>query len=295
MGKEKCNGQKCPKGKYMAAECNATSDIVCEICPRHTFSGQENRMKQCLPCMECSQNNNLVMVKECEADENTECRCKPGYYCTHPSNSNCDHCSPVSKCPPGKGVSFKHTFQSDTVCKPCPEGTYSDVEDYESVCKNHTSCDDFGRDVKVPGTSTSDAVCGHFKPCTTSCSWLLPAGLWTGVVVTAFIVFLVLFIIYWRNKRRSETSEIFLSQISPVLPPDILKYPADFDMEKCVECDKQKAENYTEMDSCIQCDGVISMKSVSGKYSQITAANGYTDNMYHSAYHSQPQESEWND
>lgn len=30
------------------------------------------------------------------------------------------------------------TFQSDTVCKPCPEGTYSDVEDYESVCKNHT-------------------------------------------------------------------------------------------------------------------------------------------------------------
>lgn len=55
------------------------------------------------------------------------------------------------------------------------------------------------------------------------------------------------------------------------------------------------AENYTEMDSCIQCDGVMSMKRVSGKYSQITAANGYTDNMYHSAYHSQPQESEWND
>lgn len=55
------------------------------------------------------------------------------------------------------------------------------------------------------------------------------------------------------------------------------------------------AENYTEMDSCIQCDGVMSMKSMSEKCCQITAANGYTEKMYHSTYHSQPQESEWND
>ncbi|KAL0171789.1 hypothetical protein M9458_032100, partial [Cirrhinus mrigala] len=47
---------------------------------------------------------NMEIVKECEADKNTECRCKPGYFCTHKSDSQCDYCSPVTMCPPGKGV-----------------------------------------------------------------------------------------------------------------------------------------------------------------------------------------------
>ncbi|XP_077072301.1 tumor necrosis factor receptor superfamily member 5 [Siphateles boraxobius] len=284
---------KCPKGKYLDATCNATSVPECKTCPRDTFTDEENNMKQCRACRECTSNSNLEMVKECEADKNTECKCKRGYYCTQISDSHCDHCSPVSKCPPGKGVAKHYTFQSNTVCRSCPEGTYSDVEDYDSSCKNHTSCEDLGRNIEVPGTSNSDVVCGPIKTCTTSCSWVLPASLWAGIIVTALIVLLVLFIMYWRNKHQSKRSEICLRPISPELPPDILKYPADFDMEKCAECDKHKDENYTDVDS-IQCDGVISMK-MSENYSQPTAANKYTDSSYHSLYQSQPQESEWND
>ncbi|XP_067304544.1 tumor necrosis factor receptor superfamily member 5 isoform X2 [Pseudorasbora parva] len=243
-------------------------------------------------CRKCPKGSNLEMVKECKADKNTECKCKVGYYCTQQSDFYCDHCIPVSKCPPGKGVDIQHTNLKDTVCAPCPKGTYSDVEDFVSRCKNHTRCDDFNRNLDVPGTSKSDVVCGDFKPCATSCSWLLPASLWTGIVVTVVIVFLVLFIMYWRNKRHSQISEISLSPVSPVLPPDILKYPADFDLEKCAKCDKHKAESYTDMDSSIQCDGVMPM--LSEKYTESTAANGYTGSTYH-LYQSQPQESEWND
>ncbi|XDV40457.1 hypothetical protein PO909_009541 [Leuciscus waleckii] len=285
---------KCPKGKYLDTKCNATSDPVCVTCPRHTFTDQENNMKECRACRECTSNSNLEMVKECEPDKNTECKCKQGYYCTHRSDSHCDHCKIVSTCPPGKGVTSQHTFQSDTVCSPCLKGTYSDVEDYLSSCKNHTRCEDLGRDILSPGTSKSDAVCGPIKTCTTSCSWVLPASLWAGIIVTVLIVFLVLFIMYWRNKHQSKRSEISLSPNSPVLPPDILKYPADFDMERCVECDKHKAENYTDMESSIQCDGVMSMM-MSEKYCQSTAANGYTDSTHQPLYQSQPQESEWND
>ncbi|KAK7147184.1 hypothetical protein R3I94_009892 [Phoxinus phoxinus] len=255
-------------------------------------------MEKCRACRECTSNSNLVMVKKCEADKNTECKCKQGYYCSQTSDFHCDHCNPVATCPPGKGVARPYTYQTDTVCSPCPAGTYSDVNDYVSSCKNYTSCDDLGRNIEDPGTSVSDVVCGPIQTCrpTTSCSWVLPASLWAGIVVTALIVFLVLFIMYWRNKHQSKRSEISLSPISPVLPPDILKYPADFDMEKCAECDKHKAENYTDMDSSIQCDGVMPMM-MSEKYSQSTAANGYTDShsTYHSLYQSQPQESEWND
>ncbi|XP_073703349.1 tumor necrosis factor receptor superfamily member 3 [Garra rufa] len=295
MGEMKCS--KCPKGKYMFS-CNATLQSVCEVCPRHTFIDQENNMSRCRSCRECSSTSNMEMVKECEADKNTECRCKPGFYCKHISDSQCDYCSPVSTCLPGSGVISLHTYQTDTVCRPCLEGTYSDVDDYVSSCKNYTSCDDLGRELKVPGTSQSDAVCGKLNPCTTTCSWLLPASLWTGIVITALIVFLILFIIYWRNKRQSKRLEISLNHISPVLPPDILKYPVDCDVEKHAECQQltHLVGNYQDMDSSIQCDGFTPTMTMSEKYSHSAAANGYTDSiMCHSTYQSEPQESEWND
>lgn len=281
----------------MLARCNATSNTVCETCPRRTFIDQENKLTQCRACRECSSTSNMEVVKECEVDKNTQCGCKPGYYCPHISDSHCDYCSQVSTCPPGEGVAIRHTFLKDTVCSPCPEGTYSDVNDYVSSCKNYTSCDDLGRQLKVPGTSQSDVVCGNFKACTTSCSWLLPASLWAGIVITALIVFLILFIIYWRNKRQSKRLEISLSHISPVLPPDILKYPADCDVERHVERLQltHLVGNDPDMDS-IQCDGFLPTMTASEKYSHSAAANGYTDCILcPSNYQSEPQESEWND
>ncbi|KAG1948019.1 tumor necrosis factor receptor superfamily member 5 isoform X2 [Pimephales promelas] len=283
---------KCPKGSYLDVKCNGISNPVCKTCPRHTFTDEENNMKECRACRECTSNSNLELVKECAADKNTECKCKPRYYCPHAvSDSHCDHCSPVSTCLPGKGVTHQYTFQRDTVCKPCPEGTYSDVEDHISSCKNHTSCEDLGRKIEVAGTSTSDVVCG---PIQTACSWVLPASLWAGIIVTALIVFLVLFIMYWRNKHHSKRSEISSNPILPMLPPDILKHPADFDMEICAECDKHKADNYTDMDSGITCKGDMPMM-MSAKYSQSTAEKEYTERRHDSLYPSQPQESEWND
>ncbi|KAK2902889.1 hypothetical protein QQF64_010246 [Cirrhinus molitorella] len=295
MGEIKCS--KCPKGTYMRS-CNATTlHPVCEVCPRRTFIDQENHMSQCLPCKECS-SKNMERVKECEADKNTECRCLLGYYCEHKSESQCDHCSPVSMCPPGKGVTSHHTLETDTVCRTCPSGTYSDVNDYISSCKNYTNCDDLGREIKSAGTSQTDVECGNFKPCTTSCSWLLPASLWTGIVITAIIVFLILFIIYWRNKRQSKRLEISLNHISPVLPPDILKYPAECDVEKHAECQQltHLVGNYPDMASSIQCDEFMPTMTMSEKYNHSAAANGYTDSITcHSTYQSEPQESEWND
>jgi len=62
-------------------------------------------------CM-CVTDSNLELVKECAADKNTECKCKPRYYCPHAvSDSHCDHCSPVSTCPPGKGVTHQCKYQ----------------------------------------------------------------------------------------------------------------------------------------------------------------------------------------
>lgn len=48
--------------------------------------------------------NNLMTDVDCEADRNTQCKCKPGYYCTHLNDNQCEHCDPITLCPPGKGV-----------------------------------------------------------------------------------------------------------------------------------------------------------------------------------------------
>ncbi|KTG46723.1 hypothetical protein cypCar_00025009 [Cyprinus carpio] len=197
MGDVKCS--TCPKGKYMFANCNATLDTVCKTCPRRTFIDEENKLSQCRACRECSSTSNMEMVKECEEDKNTQCRCKPGYYCTHISESHCDNCSPVSTCPPGQGVAIR---------------------------------------------------------------------------------------------------QISLSHISPVFPPDILKYPADCDVEKNAEHQQltHLVGKYPDMDSSIQCDGFLPTLTVSEKYRPSAAANGYTDSITcHSNYQSEPQESEWND
>ncbi|XP_056330801.1 tumor necrosis factor receptor superfamily member 14 isoform X1 [Danio aesculapii] len=297
MGDDKC--QKCPKGKFMRAKCNSSQSTVCETCPHDQFIDVENSVTECRPCRKCTSDSYLVVEKECQADKNTQCKCKPGYYCKHPTDNNsyCDHCTSVSNCPLGQGVAIQHTPTTDTVCKPCPEGTYSDKVDNWSSCKNHTSCDDLGRQVKNPGTNISDVQCGDYK-CNLTCSWALPASLWTGFVLSVLVVFLVLYIIYRKNKRRSKSSEITLSTISPVLPPDILKYPADCDVEKCAELHHclTHIENYPDLDGSIQSDGAKPLMTMSPKYSQSTAAGEYADSiMKYSICQSEPQESEWTD
>ncbi|XP_068172575.1 tumor necrosis factor receptor superfamily member 19L [Antennarius striatus] len=48
-------------------------------------------------------------------------------------------------------------------CRSCPAGSFSDVFDSE-LCRPHTSCQDLSRGVAIPGTATSDAVCGECLP-----------------------------------------------------------------------------------------------------------------------------------
>ncbi|KAI7806762.1 tumor necrosis factor receptor superfamily member 5 [Triplophysa rosa] len=296
MGERKCKETKCPKGNFVH-QCNATF-VKCEPCPSNTFTAVDNHMDSCLPCRVCPSISNLMPDVECGADRNRQCKCKPGYYCKNLTEDHCEHCSPVSRCPPGQGVTKNHTDLEDTKCKPCPDGTYNNVTDYISSCKNHTSCAYLGRHLKDPGNPTTDAKCGDFQACR-SCNWMLPAGLWAGLAVTALIIFLVLFIIYRRTKRRSQNSVMiseYFSSTSPTFPPDILKCPASCGLEKYQEDQKLThiAENHSNMDCSTKCDfGTTQVMRVSEKY---TTANDCTDRIiFHSIYQSEPQETEWHD
>ncbi|KAM9724045.1 tumor necrosis factor receptor superfamily member 5 isoform 2-T2 [Menidia menidia] len=201
--------ERCPAGKYVKAKCNATQATQCEECPRGYFTATTNHLNECKRCKDCISRNQLKKVQDCTSVTDTVCECSEGYFC---SSDECEHCQSATFCKPGFGVKQKAVHTNDTICAKCEEGTYSNVTDFSSACVAHTRCEDFGGVVATPGTSTADAICRPIK-----CSWMLPAGLWSGLVLSILIV--AVFIL-WRAKRRSHrcTIPVTLKDDAPPLP-----------------------------------------------------------------------------
>uniref|UniRef100_A0A3B3ZL37 TNFR-Cys domain-containing protein n=1 Tax=Periophthalmus magnuspinnatus TaxID=409849 RepID=A0A3B3ZL37_9GOBI len=187
--------KRCDAGTYKKKDCDATTETQCAKCEQGRYMATVNYLDQCRYCKTCNSQHNLRTLRECTAREDAACECVDGFYC---SDSRCDHCRRVTSCPEGHGVEAPASMTNDTVCAPCDSGFFSDVSDHFSRCKPHTRCDAIGRDLKTPGTATTDAVCGGFK--TQPCSWALPAGLWVGLVLTSALVFAVA-LFCWRRKR----------------------------------------------------------------------------------------------
>ncbi|XP_028280293.1 tumor necrosis factor receptor superfamily member 5 [Parambassis ranga] len=208
---------RCPAGKFKQKDCDSTGQTVCVDCDKGTFLATKNHITKCNLCKSCSQANKQTPLTHCTATQNTVCQCLPGHYC---NNDDCDHCQPVTRCLPGTGVKFQATRTNDTVCAPCEEGTYNNVTDSHSPCTAHTRCEDYGGVLKTQGTATTDTVCGQ-----SLCSWILPAGLWAGFVLT---VLLVIIFLIWRAKHRSCRTVKINSGVSvervpslPVTPPEL--------------------------------------------------------------------------
>lgn len=186
--------RRCVAGTYKQKDCDETAETQCSECGRGFFMATRNHMDNCRECKKCNSNHKQTVMQECTAREDTICACVSGFYC---SEVGCEHCRPVSHCPEGQGVKTLASRTNDTVCSPCETGTFSNVSDHLSHCQSHTRCEDFGKELRTPGTATTDAVCGDFK---TSCGWMLPAGLWVGLVLTSLT--LLVLVLCCRRIRR---------------------------------------------------------------------------------------------
>ncbi|XP_008278372.1 tumor necrosis factor receptor superfamily member 5 [Stegastes partitus] len=204
---------RCAAGTYVKSDCDGSKPTECSECGRGYFTATRNHSTKCYLCRSCSATNNQRTAKDCSSTQNTVCDCVSGFYC---SNAECEHCQPATQCPPGEGVRVPATRTNNTICSPCEDGTFSNVTDFHSACKPHTSCEDYGRVPRIPGTSKTDAVCGGFK---SHCPWMLPAGLWSGLVLTLLV--LILLLVWWRSKRGSYRA-VTSTAPAPVVPaPDV--------------------------------------------------------------------------
>ncbi|XP_009999339.1 PREDICTED: tumor necrosis factor receptor superfamily member 16, partial [Chaetura pelagica] len=88
----------CQVGFGLMFPCQGTQDTVCEECPEGTFSSDANFVDPCLPCTTCEDNE--VLVKECTATSDAECRDLHPRWTTHtPSLVGSDSPEPITRDP----------------------------------------------------------------------------------------------------------------------------------------------------------------------------------------------------
>ncbi|NXJ91735.1 TNR1B factor, partial [Corythaixoides concolor] len=149
----KCCSQ-CPPGQYKAESCSHGADTKCSPCRPNTYTAIWNRSPQCFACSPPCRKG-FVQNQTCTTSQDRICSCPPNEYCISKIYEYCKMCKVHKKCGKGYRVSRKGTDSTDTECKPCPPGTFSREESYDTNCIPHTVC----KSVAVPGNSINDTVC----------------------------------------------------------------------------------------------------------------------------------------
>ncbi|XP_074748941.1 tumor necrosis factor receptor superfamily member 1B [Strix uralensis] len=149
----KCCSQ-CPPGQYKRESCTHTVDTKCSPCRPDTYTAIWNRSPQCFACSPPCRKG-FVQNQTCTESQDRICSCPPNEYCISKIYEYCKICKVHKKCGKGYRVSRRGTDSTDTECKPCPPGTFSREESYDTSCIPHTVC----KSVAVPGNSMNDTIC----------------------------------------------------------------------------------------------------------------------------------------
>ncbi|NWS66395.1 TNR11 factor, partial [Crotophaga sulcirostris] len=196
---------KCEPGKYMSARCTGTSDSVCQPCGPNEYMDVWNEEDKCLLHKICDQGKALREVNPGNSTFQRQCACTMGYHW----NEDCDCCQRNTICHPGFGVEHPVQQDKDTMCMPCPRGSFSKVASSTDKCKPWTNCTALGMREIVSGTEKSDAVCAERKmpePSEDGTNRIL----YVLIVILFFValIVVVIFIVYYKNKGKKLTADL---------------------------------------------------------------------------------------
>ncbi|OXB82968.1 UNVERIFIED_CONTAM: hypothetical protein H355_009878 [Colinus virginianus] len=145
-----CN--QCPPGSYVKQHCTAVSATVCAPCPDQYYAEDWNSNDECQYCSAVCKELQYVK-QECTSTQDRVCECVEGRYL------ELEFCLKHTECPPGFGVAQPGTPESDTVCKRCPEGFFSNETSSKAVCQKHTNCSALGFKLALKGNAVRDNIC----------------------------------------------------------------------------------------------------------------------------------------
>ncbi|CAM5120463.1 unnamed protein product [Eretmochelys imbricata] len=116
-----CCCKYCPAGTYVSKHCKVphTKGICYPCTDGEDYTAHANGLDECLRCKLCKEDQ--VTVNTCTSMSDTECQCKPGYFCPTQDCEMCYRCK--SKCPEGKEIVQKCNATVDLECGHPPIGT----------------------------------------------------------------------------------------------------------------------------------------------------------------------------
>uniref|UniRef100_A0A8D0GJZ9 TNF receptor superfamily member 11b n=1 Tax=Sphenodon punctatus TaxID=8508 RepID=A0A8D0GJZ9_SPHPU len=143
---------QCPPGAYVRQHCTATKKTECSPCPDGYYVEDWNSNDECQYCnVVCKE---LQYVKqECSRTQNRFCECIEGRYL------ELEFCLRHTECPPGFGVVQRGTPESDTICKKCLEGYFSNETSSKAACQQHTNCSALDLKLVSKGNAIHDSMC----------------------------------------------------------------------------------------------------------------------------------------
>ncbi|XP_078696622.1 uncharacterized protein LOC144924863 isoform X1 [Branchiostoma floridae x Branchiostoma belcheri] len=142
----------CAPGEFMVTECTQTTVTQCRTCAENEHTEHFNHVRECFRCRECLKAHERVLL-ECTPTNNRECVCEDGFFLA------AEFCFIHTKCPIRYGVVQRGTPWTNTKCRRCSSGTFSNVESSIAPCRNHTDCGTMGLCVTRRGNRGVDNVC----------------------------------------------------------------------------------------------------------------------------------------
>lgn len=186
MKDEKCC-KMCGPGKRMLVDDNC-EDPRCQDCQDGEYQSGFTIKTTCERQPSCDPNLHFLPQNKPSKTELSKCQCEIGYYCTQ--SDDCDTCIKHTVCKPGQRVFKKGASFSDTVCKPCENGTFS-TSDSSDTCMKWSECES-GYYQKTPGNSTSDRTCVAGTNI-----YIILLGVGVFLIIVAIVVFVFI------KKRKS--------------------------------------------------------------------------------------------
>ncbi|XP_030074230.1 tumor necrosis factor receptor superfamily member 11B [Microcaecilia unicolor] len=143
---------QCPPGTYVKQHCTAFRKTECAPCPTNHYSEHWHYSQECQYCSGVCKELQYVK-QECNSTHNRVCECTDGWYL------ELEFCLRHRKCPPGFGIVQPGTPESDTICRRCTKGFFSNETSSTAACQRHTNCHALGLRMAVKGNATHDNVC----------------------------------------------------------------------------------------------------------------------------------------
>ncbi|XP_074855155.1 tumor necrosis factor receptor superfamily member 10B-like [Carettochelys insculpta] len=111
----------CHAGTYVDEHCKVPhTEGICKRCTDgEDFTAHANGLDECVQCKLCKEDQ--VTMSTCTSTSDTECQCKPGYFCPTRGCEMCYRCK--SECPEGKEIVQKCNATVDLECGHPPRGT----------------------------------------------------------------------------------------------------------------------------------------------------------------------------